>query len=378
MTYGRTPRNSSGVSDRLIGLDTIRGVAIWLVLLRHMPKVDTLPLVQRGLNLMHVVGWVGVDLFFVLSGFLIYRLILVEQRMTGAFNWKRFLVRRGFKIWPSYFAAFGAMMIAIWFTGQTVWERRDVIVNSVFLQNYLDCRRWPHSWSIAVEEHFYTVLAISIAIITAAGRYIGLITSAAVAVIVITPIARVTTYLSSDSYEWARFYYASHFRADSLCMGVFLAYLFERHREWALPCFRANSLAAFLGFGIMIGVPWVFNLETSWILGTIGYSVIGGGAFMVVGWVVASEEKIQRLSRGGLSIPVRALALSGRYSYSIYLAHSVLPPVWQTTAWSKGTPNVAVYFFGSFLVSYVLSQLIEEPFLQLRSKLCPSHRRANS
>jgi len=77
---------------RIKGLDFLRGIAILLVLFRHNPL---------GNNIFYHFGWLGVDLFFVLSGFLVSGLLFTEYKKRGEVRIKRFLIRRGFKIYPN-------------------------------------------------------------------------------------------------------------------------------------------------------------------------------------------------------------------------------------------------------------------------------------
>src|SRR5262245_19628234 len=90
---------------RLRELDILRGVAILLVLGRHVIDIpDTVPpLVRRLFFVWRQIGWIGVDLFFVLSGFLVSGLLFGEYRLTGRIRLGRFLIRRGLKIYPSFY-----------------------------------------------------------------------------------------------------------------------------------------------------------------------------------------------------------------------------------------------------------------------------------
>src|SRR4051812_27248294 len=155
--------------DRLFALDVLRGIAACLVLARHLPQdPDRSP---TGLDYLlvcvHRVGWCGVDLFFVLSGFLISSLLFKEYSRTGTLHLSRFWARRAFKIWPSYFAAYGLMVIST--LAVCLWTKEagaaatlaGVVPNVLFVQNYAaHSVRWPNSWSIAVEEHFSLALPL--------------------------------------------------------------------------------------------------------------------------------------------------------------------------------------------------------------------------
>jgi len=131
---------------RLKGLDFLRGLAILLVLLRH----------QYVSEYFFRIGWTGVDLFFVLSGFLVSGLIFKEYLSSGIFNPVRFLIRRGFKIYPLYY-----IFIVVYNIPKIVFGEFKIIgflSEIFFVQNYV----WgygysfPATWSIAVERTVLT------------------------------------------------------------------------------------------------------------------------------------------------------------------------------------------------------------------------------
>src|SRR5262249_45555216 len=100
--------------DRLFALDGLRGSAACLGLVGHLPDR---PYPSRGgaefwVGHVHRIGWIGVDLFFVLSGFLISSLLFKEFARHGDLHLGRFWARRAFKIWPSYFVAYGLMVVS--------------------------------------------------------------------------------------------------------------------------------------------------------------------------------------------------------------------------------------------------------------------------
>lgn len=146
---------------RLPQLDLLRGVAVLLVLAHHhvyaYPNAGFLgPLVNIKF------GWTGVDLFFVLSGFLVGGLLFNEWKQSGSMNVIRFWIRRGFKIWPAYFIYVAAM--AIWYVvdGSQGGPGRVLTLllpNLLHLQSYVTSPL-IHTWSLAVEEHFYLVLPL--------------------------------------------------------------------------------------------------------------------------------------------------------------------------------------------------------------------------
>src|SRR5262245_3425534 len=137
--------NGTQQADRLHNLDVLRGIAVLLVLFRHLPTKADLSLggLEAVVDALYRVGWCGVDLFFVLSGFLIFGLLFKEFNGDGRLNVPRFWVRRGLKIWPSYLGAYGLMVILN--GAQALWRgeesrlralRAGLLPNLFFVQNY--------------------------------------------------------------------------------------------------------------------------------------------------------------------------------------------------------------------------------------------------
>src|SRR6478736_4827180 len=133
---------------RLKELDFLRGIAIILVLLRHIPPF----------NFTHNIGWIGVDLFFVLSGFLVSGLLFKEYLKFGDIRPKLFLIRRGFKIYPIYYLFYIPYLAPIIMErGWSCLAERGFLSDMTFTQNFINGLGWANkaSWSLAVEEHFY-------------------------------------------------------------------------------------------------------------------------------------------------------------------------------------------------------------------------------
>lgn len=156
---------------RLPQLDILRGVAVLLVLARHLavgyPFAGRLqPLVRITFDF----GWTGVDLFFVLSGFLVGGLLFKEWRQRSRIDIPRFLIRRGFKIWPAYFIYIAAMAVLYTADGSLGPPRQALTLlspNFAHFQSYLPTPLL-HTWSLSVEEHFY--LALPLILLLAARR----------------------------------------------------------------------------------------------------------------------------------------------------------------------------------------------------------------
>ena len=154
-----TPRVANGGASRVIQLDVLRGIAILLVLGAHsvLTPADGGHL-RNPIMLWFRFGWTGVDLFFVLSGFLVGGLLMQEFRQSGRIGVLRFLIRRGFKIWPSYYAYLAITALVLYpLTGRAIPSWQLMWPGLIHLQNYLGTP-FGHTWSLGVEEHFYLFL----------------------------------------------------------------------------------------------------------------------------------------------------------------------------------------------------------------------------
>lgn len=353
---------------RNFSLDMLRGAAILLVLVRHIPGGASAGFPRAPYEL----GWTGVELFFTLSGFLISNILYSELDRTGTLDVKRFLLRRGMKIWPSYFACFGLMTAAVVAANVSVGDVTAAFKtllaaapNVVFLQNYLGYQ-WPHSWSLAIEEHFYCVLPLALLSLSRRGalrRLPTLLICVCAAVLAL----RVVMYLSGW-VRWQSFYYPTHLRLDSLAWGVLLGYAYRYHgrrfhsiaRHW--PVLLAISLP-------LLGVAILFPLGTSAVAVTVGFTCLylAYGALVLIAGAYPDAGKH--------FLPTRILAWCGVYSYTIYLAHSalsVVPAFGPEYAGDNLWAARLAFWALSIGLGVMLSHLVERPFLRYRQRVLPS------
>ncbi len=150
-------------------LDGLRGIAIALVVADHAWSVG------HG-------GSVGVTLFFVLSGFLITNLLITEEKTTGSISLKNFYIRRGFRLLPAFLVyMLGSAILAMWFGSSMGWIWQESWPALVYAANYVQelgvtMRLHWHTWSLAVEEHFYLLWPLLLGAITKRRRltFVGL------------------------------------------------------------------------------------------------------------------------------------------------------------------------------------------------------------
>ena len=225
------------MNRRIPQLDLLRAVAILLVIGRHLelPRPDgVVGVVAEG---WYRVGWIGVDLFFVLSGFLIGGLLINESRAHGSVDIRRFLVRRGLKIYPAYFVFLAYLIFLPVVRAQlhgrsATAELGEQLSTSwphlVFVQNYSDVDTAQHLWSIGVEEHFYLLLPFVVAAL--ALRHSSKLIVIGLASVLVFLVIRVISVATADPYS--EHMTATHLRLDALLLGVALRAILEHYPEW--------------------------------------------------------------------------------------------------------------------------------------------------
>ncbi len=353
--------------ERSRSIDVLRALALFLVCFgRHLGPYPDDHSSYLGLLLHKATvalargGWVGVDLFFVLSGFLVSGLLLREHQMTGRISASRFLVRRGLKIYPSFWLL---ILITVTLVGSKV-TLQGTIDELIFIQNYQP-GLWGHTWSLAVEEHFYILLLVCFVFLsrvvrgTSPFRFIPLLFAI---LAVVTLLARLRAPVP--------FYdnlFPSHLRMDSLFFGVVISYFYHYYRPEFVSIARSYRWVL-ICLGVVAFVPaFIFALEKTPFIHTYGLTLFyfAGGALLV--------------GSLGVELPdhkaVGLLSYVGSHSYSIYIWHVavanwLLPLIFKTTGlpWNWFS-YVAVNVTGTFTVGIAMSLLVEFPALRIRDLL---------
>ncbi|MCM2277963.1 MAG: acyltransferase [Oligoflexia bacterium] len=366
--------------DRIAALDGLRAAAILLVLAAHSgmffyevggaeSALAQLPFV-RG-------GWVGVDLFFVLSGFLIGRQLWSELDRTGSLRIGRFLVKRGLRIWPLYFTVLAtawALGIPRTGAGEQAWPEL------VFLSNYLGEYLLQGSWSLATEEQFYLVMPILLWLATRVTRDPRMLRAGLLALFLLAPAIRAWTAISAgklgvfdQDFEIYRLYVPFHTHFDALVAGVFLARL----------DFRARMRWPWLPLGLALFTAPLLRWLEPLLFKYTGLALVFGAAT----WHCLARP------RGGLA---RCLAWKGfhliaKLSFGMYLTHRLLlerlrAPIRDQVGQLPPEAGFALIFAlalaGSLLLAAAGFVLVERPCLRLRDRrlrdLAPRRKRSEA
>lgn len=307
----------------------------------------------------------GVDLFFVLSGYLIGSGLLAEIKGTNSLNVPRFYLKRALKIWPSYIALL--LFLSVGLTLPT-HDRSVLIPNVLHLQNYLGTVR-THTWSLAVEEHFYVLLPLLLVLLC---KRLHLFT---VVMAVIAVACLVGRCIVTDPYYAM---YVTHLRIDSLFFGVFIAYLTAFKPEVMNKLVTKPRVLMLLGFLLVLPVM-LFDLEKVKFVSSLGLTLnyIGFGLIMVA--MLHTNEPDGILGRILFGRLGRCIAWIGFFSYGIYLWHidfGLIPAKVEYIVTGHSMPPELGWLYSMTLfigfavgAGALMSRMIEIPVLRARDSL---------
>ena len=372
--------------SRMIQLDILRGVAILLVLFTHnIVKPQDSGSWQPVLTYLRYLGPSGVDLFFVLSGFLIGGLLFKELRETGRLEVGRFLVRRGFKIWPAYFVFVVYIFLWVSFIDREAFPGnvRGILPNLLHVQNYFWSPR-EHTWSLAVEEHFYLALPFLLLLLvsrqTSKFTAIPALPYIAVSVFMLCALFRLNAYAYPPRYNP---HFATHLRMDSLFFGVMLAYFHQFKPHTLEFAARHRGKLLFLGSALLLLLPaLVINDQGNLIAGTFGFIMlyVGYGCFLLA--MIHTQVGSGWLGGWMNSLVARGIAFIGYFSYPMYLWHvdATRPvAVLLKSGLLTGLPAefrwlfvFVIYVLAALAVGIVFGVLVDKPSLALRDRLFPA------
>lgn len=349
--------------NRYLYLDLLRALAILLVLGAHNSSQyhenDFISIILRTWKF---IGWCGVDLFFVLSGFLISGLVFKDIEKFKKFRLKRFFIRRSFKIYPS-FLLFLCVTFPLYkhvsFVDPTISQ---LLSEAFFLRNYIQ-GYWVHTWSLCVEEHFYLSFPIFVYLILKYfySRFYYFLILFLIGIVLMIIFNRVYQIYVNDAYVT----FATHHRMDSILWGVIIRYFFKFHSNFIQKVLPFRFWLLLLSF-ILIS-PIFFIQGDSKFMHSFGvtFLYIGFGIILLIMSTI-------HIPRNGV---IAFIAYIGQCSYLIYLWHLFVRRVIDFHLWKvipiSSELSFPLYMLSSITFGILLTKVIEEPILKWRDQKFP-------
>ncbi|MBC7784835.1 MAG: acyltransferase [Burkholderiales bacterium] len=385
-------QSTGSVLTHMPAIDAVRGIAILLVLVHHFsPEVSGSTFTRGLLSTLHV-GWVGVDLFFVLSGFLITAILLKTRRSEDFFL--NFYARRTLRIFPLYYIILAVLLLVLpallhmplagqflqyWF-GKVTKDLPAMLDGQSWLWLYgtnlkiaVDGSRWGavnHFWSLAVEEHFYLAWPLVVYFVSSRQRL------ARICLVCIfgAPVLRGMMMLAG--FDSVVPYVLTPCRVDSLAIGALISILIAHPQDvikWQkrFGWMAAGSMAGLLALPLIYGRFNRDDLLTT----TLGYSLLA----VVSAWIVLAAARIRPGTAACRIIANPVFTSLGRYSYGIYVTHMFFTPVYARlfswsmlrhytgSYWIAITINLVLSIACAWFVAWMSYHVMEKHFLRLKT-----------
>jgi peptidoglycan/LPS O-acetylase OafA/YrhL len=365
-------------TSRIYGLDTLRASAIVLVLMYHYAVFVSH---KPTFGILSEVGWIGVDLFFMLSGYLIGNQIFAPISRGEPFQLKRFMFRRLMRTLPNYWVVLAGFVLFPALCGKAIMP--PIWKFLTFTQN-IDLQpgtAFSHAWSLCVEEQFYFILPVA-ALLIASTRRTAVVCWTLIGLLIAGGMAlrwvRWHDVMQAGQFDarlyMSSIYYASVCRADELLMGVALAVARNFHpRLWA----KATSygwLTMLLGLVAASATAyWVNAHDGELAVVAFGYPLLGISFAVLTLSALSANSPLHWLRIPGAG----AMAT---WSFAIYLVHKqfwiLLAPYFREAGWLPTEwRTAAVLMVIAIVIGATLYYSVERYFLGLRDRLQPGASR---
>ena len=352
--------------NRIRSIDGLRALSILMVLLGH--GMETMPPALTNNYFFAVIGnsGVGVNIFFVISGYLITKLLMIEKDKKGEVSLKHFYLRRAFRIFPLFYLYLLVILaLKIWAIPDIVNSYRAFFFAGAFLWNsilVLGYNPGPkgtwflgHFWTLAMEEQFYLVWPL---MFTWIGNRVTL-TKVVLVIIIIMPFVRVLTYFLIPVAR-PQLGLMLVTGGDAILFGCSGALIEaqKNFREKYLPYIQNNFFVVFAVIFILVLNPLLmYYLKGGYSL-LLGLTLNNAAILLFVFWSMYTNTAFSRLLNN------KALMWIGVLSYSIYIWQQLfLTP--KIDIWFNKFPQNLVVVF---VVAWLSYTLVEKPILALKKR----------
>jgi peptidoglycan/LPS O-acetylase OafA/YrhL len=346
------------------GLDGVRAIAVLLVVALHFGSV-LFPSRRQGIV---PGGYAGVDIFFVLSGFLITTLLVGEKAAAGGVGFKKFYARRALRLLPAlYTVLVGFVLYTVWIDGSLTTALKEVAAVVLYVANFAQVYELPEmiksgigmTWSLAIEEQFYLVWpALLVLGVLRFARTRPAVLWTIGAGIIASALIRLVIWNWGSGYPAA--YMRPDARADGLLIGALCAFLLR----WDLVPTRWLREAALVSTAFLVFVALFVHSGDFDFNG--GFTLISAAAGVVILAVVLDVAPFVAPMSWA---PLRAI---GKVSYGVYLWHGLALRI-AARALEAHTHSRGVIVLGGAVVTTVAVTLswvlVEQPFLRLKRRV---------
>lgn len=323
-------------------------MAILLILLRHFSD-------GSSLEDFFYLGWTGVDLFFVLSGFLITGILLDTKNRKGYY--RVFITRRVLRIFPVYYAVLLVCLVLSGYLSMLAWFRDYQFYFWTYTQNYLIAEKGfftiplGHFWSLAIEEQFYVVWPFIV---------LFLYNRRLIAAILLLLAGGIITRFFYPDLVFTALFTPAHM--DGLLIGSMIALLLRINRT------LLSKASVYLLVAFTIALTLFIIIEKAWITRTSAFSYFGYTIIALFYGSILIFSFFNKLTRTVLS--ARWLVFLGKYSYGLYVYHAII--INTTKYYFRHYLNdhrfvtTLVMLLLSFAISYASYHCMEKYFLRLK------------
>ncbi|MGZ8293242.1 MAG: acyltransferase family protein [Telluria sp.] len=369
---------ASHTTPRIYGLDTLRALAIVLVTLHHYVLFVSH---KPTFGWIGDIGWVGVDLFFALSGYLIGNQIFAAMRSERGFSLGHFYARRLLRTLPNFYVVLALYALWPWFRDglelPPLWEFLVFVQNI----NLTPGTAFSHAWSLCIEEQFYMLLP-ALALLIASRRnslrwawFAVLLAFVAGMAIRATIWQELVDGSSRPGMNYFKYvYYSTFCRFDELVAGVALALLKNYHANaWKRITAHGNlalvAAIAVLAAAFTMLLP--MNERESFVNTVVGFPMLALGFSLLI-VAALGEGSLLRTTR------VPGAASLALWAYAIYLTHKQVcilakKPLAEMGYGPESPVAIAALLALSVLSGWVLYKLVESPFMALRDRYVPTN-----